>query len=36
VIWRRLANEVPLDNLRRAVRGALKIRPGRIAELKRE
>lgn len=36
VIWRRLANDVPLDNLRRAVRGALKVRQGRIADLKRE
>jgi hypothetical protein len=36
VLWRRLANDVPLDNLRRAVRGALKIRQGRIAALKRE
>jgi hypothetical protein len=36
VIWRRLANEVPLDNLRRAVRAALKVRPARVAALERE
>jgi hypothetical protein len=36
VLWRRLANEVPLDNLRRAVRTALKVRPARVAALERE
>ena len=33
VIWQRLADQVPLDDLRRAVRAALKVRPQRIAEL---
>ena len=34
LIWERLADQVPLDDLRRAVRAALKVRPERIAELK--
>ena len=33
VIWQRLADTLPLDDLRRAVRAALKVRPQRIAEL---
>ena len=33
LIWQRLADQLPLDDLRRAVRAALKIRPQRIAEL---
>ena len=33
VIWQRLADALPLDDLRRAVRAALKVRPQRIAEL---
>jgi hypothetical protein len=33
LIWQRLADELPLDDLRRAVRTALRMRPQRIAEL---
>jgi hypothetical protein len=33
LIWQRLAHQLPLDDLRRAVRAALKVRPQRIAEL---
>lgn len=33
LIWERLADQLPLDDLRRAVRSALKVRPQRIAEL---
>ena len=33
LIWQRLADQLPLDDLRRAVRAALKVRPQRIAEL---
>jgi hypothetical protein len=33
LIWQRLADQLPLDDLRRAVRAALKVRPRRIAEL---
>jgi hypothetical protein len=33
LIWQRLADQLPLDDLRRAVRAALKVRPLRIAEL---
>jgi hypothetical protein len=33
LIWRRLADQLPLDDLRRAVRSALKIRPQRVAQL---
>jgi len=33
LIWRRLADQVSLDDLRRAVRDALKVRPERVAEL---
>ena len=33
LIWQRLADELPLDDLRHAVRAALKVRPQRIAEL---
>lgn len=33
LIWRRLADQLPLDDLRRAARAALKVRPQRIAEL---
>jgi hypothetical protein len=33
VIWERLADLAPLDQLRRAVRAALKVRPQRVAEL---
>lgn len=36
VIWQRLADQLPLDDLRRAVRAALKVRPQRIARLDRE
>ena len=32
LIWQRLADHVPLDDLRRAVRAALKVRPQRIAD----
>ena len=35
LIWQRLADQLPLDDLRRAVRGALKVRPQRIAQLER-
>src|SRR5688500_16736297 len=35
VVWERLVDELTLDELRRAVRAALKIRPQRIAELHR-
>jgi hypothetical protein len=35
LIWRRLADQVPLDDLRRAVRGALKVRSQRIDALKK-
>ena len=34
VIWQSLADALPLDDLRRAVRAALKVRPQRIAELR--
>ena len=34
-IWQRLADQLPLDDLRRAVRAALKVRPQRIAQLER-
>ena len=34
-IWQRLADQLPLDDLRRAVRAALKVRTRRIAELER-
>ena len=33
LVWQRLADQLPLDDLRRAVRAALKVRPERIAEL---
>ncbi len=33
LIWQRLADQLPLDDLRRAVRGALKVRTSRIEEL---
>ena len=33
LVWQRLADELPLDDLRRAVRAALKHRPQRIADL---
>ena len=33
VIWERLAADLPLDDLRRAVRSALKVRPQRVADL---
>lgn len=33
LIWQRLADSLPLDDLRRAVRAALKVRPQRIAAL---
>lgn len=33
LIWERLADHVPLDDLRRAVRAALKVRPQRLADL---
>jgi hypothetical protein len=33
LVWQRLADQLPLDDLRRAVRAALKVRPHRIAEL---
>jgi len=33
LIWQRLAELLPIDDLRRAVRAALKVRPERIAEL---
>ena len=33
LIWQRLADQLPLDDLRRAVRAALKVRPQRIAAL---
>lgn len=33
LIWQRLADHVPLEHLRRAVRAALRIRPQRVAEL---
>lgn len=35
LIWQRLADQLPLDDLRRAVRAALKVRPQRIADLAR-
>jgi hypothetical protein len=36
LIWRRLADLLALDDLRRAVRAALKVRPQRIEELARK
>jgi hypothetical protein len=33
LIWRRLADQVALDDLRRAVRAALKVRPERVQQL---
>jgi hypothetical protein len=33
LIWRRLADQVPMDDLRRAVRAALTVRPQRVAAL---
>lgn len=33
MIWRRLADQLPIDDLRRAVRSALAVRPERVAEL---
>jgi hypothetical protein len=33
LIWERLADRLPLDDLRSAVRAALKVRPQRVAEL---
>jgi hypothetical protein len=33
LIWQRLADQLPLDDLRRDVRAALKVRPERIAQL---
>lgn len=35
LIWRRLADQLPIDDLRRAVRAALAVRPERVAELAR-
>ena len=35
LIWERLAESLPLNDLRRAVRAALRVRPERIAELDR-
>ena len=35
LIWERLADQLPLDDLRRAVRAALKVRPQRLEELAR-
>src|SRR5688572_9614766 len=36
LIWQRLADQLPLDDLRRAVRAALKVRPQRVADLARK
>ena len=33
VVWRRLADQLPLDDLRRAVRAALTVRPERVQQL---
>ena len=33
LVWQRLADQLPLDDLRRAVRDALKVRPQRIEQL---
>jgi hypothetical protein len=33
IVWRRLADQLPLDDLRRAVRSALAVRPERVQQL---